>query len=354
MSAAVGMQGLYRADGVRITHDPFAPEMAAKYGKPGQTDREGFDPYADSVGAGIYSGTVQRNEDGSVVIGKQYQGHNPRPGPVYSGGGYTPMSRAIALFHSETERGVQEEKTTLGKLLHSHPDLVNDVSTGGALPLHTGGMSRTNQHATAFLVAKGADIEALDTYGYTPLHRMASNNLDIGAAALLAAGADPMGLAREGGGALQPRGSHTPATVAQQSAAAKVSAVLKRHGPDRAPGTDVSTIGVYAPAVPDVSGTYSRRGAEHVPAGFSDACVMNQWDVGTTWAKLNGGQSWWAHESNPSYIYFNQLDRMWWIDGPDGLGVFKAPGPSWCPPGGSIRWQALDGATPAPTLSIHR
>lgn len=49
----------YRSDGVRITHDPHAKGMAAKYGSPGQTDADGFDPYADSVGAGseYYAGT---------------------------------------------------------------------------------------------------------------------------------------------------------------------------------------------------------------------------------------------------------------------------------------------------------
>lgn len=31
----------------------------------------------------------------------------------------------------------------------------------------------------------------MDTYGYRPLHRMASNNLAVGAKALLDAGADP-------------------------------------------------------------------------------------------------------------------------------------------------------------------
>lgn len=30
----------YRADGVRITHDPFHPDMEAKYGRPGETDSE--------------------------------------------------------------------------------------------------------------------------------------------------------------------------------------------------------------------------------------------------------------------------------------------------------------------------
>ena len=52
---------------VRITHDPYAPGMVEKYGRPGETDNEGFDPYADSVGPGIYGGVVERDEDGQVV-----------------------------------------------------------------------------------------------------------------------------------------------------------------------------------------------------------------------------------------------------------------------------------------------
>ena len=49
----------------------------------------------------------------------------------------------------------------------------------------------------------------------------------------------------------------------------------------------------------------------------------------STWIKLNGGESgsWFNHESNDSYVYFNALDGMWWIDGPDGLGVYKGSGP---------------------------
>jgi ankyrin repeat protein len=45
------------------------------------------------------------------------------------------------------------------------------------------------QKSTSYLISRGADIEASDTYGYRPLHRMASNNLAIGAEALLASGA---------------------------------------------------------------------------------------------------------------------------------------------------------------------
>jgi len=32
-------------NGAIIGYDPYAPGMAAKYGAPGNTDSEGFDPY---------------------------------------------------------------------------------------------------------------------------------------------------------------------------------------------------------------------------------------------------------------------------------------------------------------------
>ena len=37
---------------------------------------QGFDPYADSVGPGIYGGVVKRDAEGELVIGEQYQGNN--------------------------------------------------------------------------------------------------------------------------------------------------------------------------------------------------------------------------------------------------------------------------------------
>jgi len=170
---------LIRSDGLKINYDPYAPEMVAKYGAPGKTDSEGFDPYSDTVGAGIYGGRVKRDEHGEVIIGRQYQGHNSRPGPVYAGGGYTPMSNALRLG----EKAIKP-------LLDKFPDLVNEISTGGATPLHMCGMGRENQKSTAYIIKMGGNIEAIDTYKYTPLHRMASNNLAIGARALLEAGAN--------------------------------------------------------------------------------------------------------------------------------------------------------------------
>jgi hypothetical protein len=173
-------QEYYRKDGVRITHDPYAPGMAEQYGLPGSTDPEGFDPYADSVGPGIYGGSVKRDEQGNVVIGEQYQNHNHVPGPVYDGTGYSLMSRAIQMGSDKVK-----------EILKDYPELKEEVSTGGARPLHVCGMSNKGQHSTKILIEEGADIYAQDTYGYTALHRMASNNLPVGGEALVRAGHDP-------------------------------------------------------------------------------------------------------------------------------------------------------------------
>jgi hypothetical protein len=170
----------YRTDGVRICHDPYAAGVAEKYGIPGGTDGEGFDPYADTVGAGIYGGSVKRDDDGYVLLGKQYQNHNQRPGPVYDGNGYSLMSRAV---HAGPDM--------VQKLVVDYPELKDEVSTGGARPLHMCGMSHEGQQSTQILIDAGADIYAKDTYGYTALHRMASNNLAVGGEALVKAGMDP-------------------------------------------------------------------------------------------------------------------------------------------------------------------
>jgi len=357
--ASTRMPAHYRHDGVRIQHDPYSPGMAEKYGTPGNTDDEGFDPYADSVGAGIYGGRVKRDaSNGAVVIGAQYQNHNTRPGPVYAGGGYTPVSAAIASFAKELRSGEadSEDTTTLGKLLHAFPDLVNDVSTGGATPLHTCGMSQTNQLATKFIIEKGGDIEALDTYGYTPLDRMASNNLAVGARALIAAGADPR--SAHGGG-------EGPRQIARSSEARDVLRALDdvldddvRHSSG---STIVTSVRVFSSTRPEIDGLYVQRdGTVSVPVKFAEVCLKNGWDVDSTWSALNGGAEsvWFAHSAgetkNPSYVYFNKNDGCWWIDGPDGLGVFKASGPPHAPPGASIAWRALDGKEDQPTLAAYR
>ena len=208
-SSAPAAAVLVRADGVRILHDPHAPGMREKYGAPGATDDDGFDPYTDTVGPGIYGGVVRRDVAGNVVVGTQYQNHNPRPGPVYAGGGYTPTSRLLSAG----------DAAALAAWFDRFPELANEISTGGATPLHVCGMSRRGASLAALVAARGGALEAVDTYGFRPLHRMASNNLAEGARALLEAGADA--------GARTPRGE-TALDIARESGAADVVALLEK------------------------------------------------------------------------------------------------------------------------------
>lgn len=173
-------------------------------------DADGFDPEADTVGPGIYGGRVKRDaKTGEVVWGRQYQNHNQSPGPIYAGTGYTEMTQAL-----------RHGKSAIDAVLAKDKSAINEVTTGGATPLHMCGMSRRGQLSTAYLIKRGGEIEALDTYGYTPLHRMASNNLAIGAQALLDAGADAAKKTKQG---------ETALSIALGSRAFDVLRVLKMH-----------------------------------------------------------------------------------------------------------------------------
>ena len=108
-------------------------------------------------------------------------------------------------------------------LLKQDKNLANDVMTGGATPLHTCGMSRKGQLVTQLIIDYGGDINAVDTYGYTPLHRMASNNLPIGAEVLLKAGAQ---WDHKSG---KPYSGETPMSIALQSSAYDVIKVLQKY-----------------------------------------------------------------------------------------------------------------------------
>ena len=233
-----------------------------------------------------------------------------------AGGGYTPMSAALGSV------------AKVAALLDRYPDLTNDVSTGGAQPLHMCGMSQRNQHSAALLISRGADIEALDTYGMTPLHRCASNNLAAGAESLLAAGADPTHRGRV---------NLTPLEMARQAGAAEVVRLLQRHGAQRAE-VPIASIVVSGAGDTRVNGEYSATSANSVPVGFRKVCEQNGWDTKKMWTQLNGGASWYS-ASTGAYVYWNRSDRSWWIDEPEGHGVYKAEAPAHAPP--QVGWSPL-------------
>ncbi|KAL3827384.1 hypothetical protein ACHAXA_003118 [Cyclostephanos tholiformis] len=295
----------YRRDGVRITHDPYAPGMAEKYGTPGRTDGEGFDPYADSV---VLEYTAASSCVIHPIIRLPDQDHNPHPGPVYAGGGYALSTLML------------EDAAMLTSMLDKFPDLANDVTTGGAQSLHMCGMSPHNQHAARYLVEHDADIEALDTYGMTPLQRMASNNLATGARVLLEAGADFTNVGKCG---------RSPLHIARGSAANDV-------GSSGSKSNVIKLIVTKREGAPEVGGEYHPRSPVDIPKGFAAVCEAQGWDILSTWARLNGvdprADTWFAHSTNDSYIYHNKIDGKWWIDGPDGKGVWVVDGPTHAPP----------------------
>ncbi|EKX48210.1 hypothetical protein GUITHDRAFT_68849 [Guillardia theta CCMP2712] len=88
-----------------------------------------------------------------------------------------------------------------------------------------------------------------------------------------------------------------------------------------------------------VNGVYQRRPVASIPSAFKKVCDENNWDVSATWRRLaDENKSWFEHD-NGSYIYRNKQDDQWWIDGPDGYGVFVARDVSDLPPKGG--WKAL-------------
>merc|ERR1711904_99124 len=190
-------------------------------------------------------------------------------------------------------------------------------------------------------MGRGGDVEALDTYGMTPMHRMASNNLPIGAAALLDAGADPENPGKCGA---------TPMQIAKESEAHDVMRVLKEHKVTPKPTGQLQVVGSGVDAVNQV---YKEKNPQLIPVGFSLTCAEMKWDSEQMWQQLSNQKSPWYEAENGSFIYWNKNDGQWWIDAPDGSGVYVTKAsPTSVPAQG---WQLLRGAKPpAPQVELLR
>ncbi|KAL3794026.1 hypothetical protein HJC23_008914 [Cyclotella cryptica] len=192
-------------------NDPYAPGIAEAYGLTSPpTSQHGFDPSADTVGPSIYGGSVHRDASGAVLYSHLAHDHH-KPGPLYDGRGYSLMARAI-----------HAGKDKVAALLRDFPQLVEEVGTGGARPLHVCGMSVRGQDSVRTLVEAGADVHALDSYNYNALHRMASNDLEIGAQILVEAGLDPNGVV-EGA-------DSTPIEIARRQRSIKFLMMMQKLG----------------------------------------------------------------------------------------------------------------------------
>ena len=122
---------------------------------------------------------------------------------------------------------------------------------------------------------------------------------------------------------------------------------LREHGGARA-DVGVARIVISGAGVAAVNGAYAAAPASRVPVGFTKVCIASSWDAAAMWAKLGGGADWFdAEDGSGSYIYFNHADGHWWIDEPDGAGVYKAAAPPHAPP--AVGWELLGDYAPPPS-----
>jgi len=99
-----------------------------------------------------------------------------------------------------------------------------------------------------------------------------------------------------------------------------------------------------------VNGLYRQRCASIVPAGFAATCDKMNWPSELTWQKLATPNVEWFESDNGSYIYLHK-EGQWWIDAPDGGGIYITDDKSKEPPCGG--WKPLvENALPLPTVSI--
>ena len=158
----------------------------------------GWNPGMDVVGAGVYGGIVKRGPAGQILLGHEWPENNQnwKSGPHnnvaphqglrspyldYSQAtrrnrGYTHISNLVT---SGDPDGVRQLFEQLGADSQKRKSLANLVMAGGARPLHMAGMTSGGNPAeiVRVLISEGADPNAMDNYGMTPLDRMLSNKV---------------------------------------------------------------------------------------------------------------------------------------------------------------------------------
>merc|ERR1711871_378614 len=108
----------------------------------------------------------------------------------------------------------------------------------------------------------------------------------------------------------------------------------------------LQTITIGGSGMAAVNGLYISTPATEVPRGFDLVCRQQGWDTSQMWSRLGGGKPWFKAK-NEAYIYWNHGDGHWWIDHPNGDGVYKAAGPEHTPP--QSGWKLLGNYAPPPS-----
>ena len=73
------------------------------------------------------------------------------------------------------------------------------------------------------------------------------------------------------------------------------------------------------------NGIYMQQSPSLIPAGFAKVCRKSRWNTEDMWAQLTNGKTpWYLKEDDDAYIYYNVGDNKWWIDAPEGHGLYTS------------------------------
>ena len=101
------------------------------------------------------------------------------------------------------------------------------------------------------------------------------------------------------------------------------------------------------------NGVYLQQNPSVIPSGFAKVCRKSRWDTKSMWAQLTNGKTPWYLKDDEAYIYYNVGDKKWWIDAPEGHGLYVSSDLNTddrSPPTGG--WVELAGAKlPVPEVS---
>ena len=131
---------------------------------------------------------------------------------------------------------------------------------------------------------------------------------------------------------------------------------------------------ITAAGVPSVVGQYLAKASTIVPDGFAVVCKQQRWPVLETcvsecvepsrarprlaltsvlcagrWKRLSDLEKPWFEADNGAYIYFNKGDGQWWIDEPNGSGVYVSGRATSLPPADG--WKPI-GSSPSPLPTV--
>ncbi|KAL3899385.1 MAG: hypothetical protein SGPRY_012649 [Prymnesium sp.] len=118
-------------------------------------------------------------------------------------------------------------------------------------------------------------------------------------------------------------------------------------------GEESASVVVSAAGVGSVVGCFRSRPSREVPRAFAALCRQHGWPPADMWRKLTDMKRAWYEASNGAYIYYNTQDEHWWIDEPNGLGAYVAPG-AIHPTPSSSGWRPLEGKPlPLPDVAFR-